>query len=90
MHILSSIHSSQVFRLCPQLKFCDLNTNTEFSLARYSSTAVYPNNSKINTHLVGEGFKGPQMTDGGALECHTDDTTCCRGIDKPNGTGRGE
>ena len=26
-----------------------------------------------------------------ALECHTDDTTCCRGIDNPpNGTGRGE
>ena len=62
----------------------------EFSLARYSSTAVYANNSDININLVGEGFKGYQITDGGALECHTDDTTCCRGIDNPNGTGRGE
>ena len=24
------------------------------------------------------------------LECHTDDTTCCRGIDNPNGGSRGE
>ena len=32
-----------------------------------------------------------QITDGGALECHTDDTTCCRGRDNPpNGPGRGE
>ena len=64
---------------------------TEFSLARYSDTAVYPNNSVIDINLVGEGFEGAQITDGGALECHTDDTTCCRGIDNhPNGTGRGE
>ena len=63
----------------------------EFSLARYSDTAVYANNSVINIHLIGEGFEGNQITDGGALECHTDDTTCCRGIDDPpNGTGRGE
>ena len=52
---------------------------------------MYANNSEIDINLVGEGFKGPQVTDGGALECHTDDTTCCRGIDNPpNGTGRGE
>ena len=63
----------------------------EFSLARYKSIAVYPNNSAIDYNLVGEGFKGDQITGGGALECHTDDTTCCRGIDNPpNGTGRGE
>ena len=59
-------------------------------MARYSSTAVYANNSVINIELVGEGFEGLQITDGGALECHTDDTTCCRGIDNPDGTGRGE
>ena len=59
-------------------------------MARYSSTAVYANNSVIDINLVGEGFEGPQITDGGALECHTDDTTCCRGIDNPNGPGRGE
>ena len=60
-------------------------------MARYSSTAVYANNSVIDIELVGEGFEGAQITDGGALECHTDDTTCCRGIDNPpNGTGRGE
>ena len=63
----------------------------EFSLARYINTAVYANNSVIDINLVGEGFEGDQITDGGALECHTDDTTCCRGIDDPpNGTGRGE
>ena len=61
-------------------------------MARYSSTAVYANNSVIDINLVGEGFEGlSQITDGGALECHTDDTTCCRGIDNPpNGKGRGE
>ena len=60
-------------------------------MARYSSTAVYANNSVIDVNLVGEGFEGVQITDGGALECHTDDTTCCRGIDNPpNGKGRGE
>ena len=63
----------------------------EFSLARYSSTAVYANNSVIDINLVGEGYPGlSQITDGGALECHTDDTTCCRGIDNPDGPGRGE
>ena len=64
----------------------------EFSLARYKRTAIYANNSEIDINLVGEGFEGLiQITDGGALECHTDDTTCCRGIDNPpNGTGRGE
>ena len=52
---------------------------------------MYANNSVIDIYLVGEGFEGAQITDGGALECHTDDTTCCRGIDNPpNGTGRGE
>ena len=63
---------------------------TEFSLARYSDTAVYANNSVIDINLVGEGFEGAQITDGGALECHTDDTTCCRGIDNSDETGRGE
>ena len=61
----------------------------EISLARYNVT-VYANNSVIDINLVGEGFEGAQITDGGALECHTDDTTCCRGKDNPNGTGRGE
>ena len=51
---------------------------------------MYANNSVIDINLVGEGFEGAQITDGGALECHTDDTTCCRGIDNPNGPGRGE
>ena len=51
---------------------------------------MYANNSVIDVNLVGEGFEGAKITDGGALECHTDDTTCCRGIDNPNGTGRGE
>ena len=51
---------------------------------------MYANNSLIDINLLGEGFEGAQITDGGALECHTDDTTCCRGIDNPNGPGRGE
>ena len=51
---------------------------------------MYANNSAIDINLVGEGFEGAHITDGGALECHTDDTTCCRGIDNPNGPGRGE
>ena len=51
---------------------------------------MYANNSVIDIALFGEGFEGVQITDGGALECHTDDTTCCSGIDNPNGTGRGE
>ena len=68
-------------------------SDAELSLARYNSTAVYANNSVIDINLVGEGFEEPQITDGGALECHTDDTTCCRGIDLDNpldGQGRGE
>ena len=65
-------------------------SHAEFSLARYNSIAVYANNSVIDINLVGEGFEGPQITDGGALECHTDDTTCCRGRDNPDGPGRGE
>ena len=65
-------------------------SSTEFSLARYPDTAVYANNSVIDINLVGEGFEEPQITDGGALECHTDDTTCCRAIDNPDGPGRGE
>ena len=88
-----SLKGSYVFKLVSllanTLNFFD--ACTEFSLAGYSSTAVYANNSDIDINLVGEGFEGlPQITDGGALECHTDDTTCCRGIDNPNGTGRGE
>ena len=64
--------------------------HVEFSLARYNETAVYANSSFIDLNLIGEGFEEDQITGGGALECHTDDTTCCRGIDNPNGTGRGE
>ena len=60
----------------------------EFSLARYGVT--FANNSVINIELVGEGYPGIVQTDSGALECHTDDITCCRGIDNPNGTGRGD
>ena len=52
---------------------------------------MYANNSVIDINLVGEGFEGVQITDGGVLECHTDDTTCCQEIDNPpNGTGREE
>ena len=52
---------------------------------------MYANNSVIDINLVGEGYAGlPQITDGGALECHTDDTTCCRGIDNPDGSDRRE
>ena len=52
---------------------------------------MYANNSVIDINLVGEGFEGYRITDGGALECHTNDTTCCRGIDDPsNGVGTGE
>ena len=59
------------------------------SLARYGVT--FANNSVIDINLVGEGYPGVPQTDSGALECHTDDITCCRGIDiNPNGTGRGE
>ena len=53
-------------------------------MARFSDVALYANNSVIDINLVGEGF----ATDGGALECHTDDTTCCS---MGNGTdGRGD
>ena len=52
---------------------------------------MYANNSVIDIRLVGEGYPGlTKITNGGALECHTDDTTCCRGIDNPDGPGRGE
>ena len=51
---------------------------------------MYANNSVIDIRLVGEGFEELQITDGGALECHTDDITCCRGKDNPDGPGRGE
>ena len=62
--------------------------STEFSLARYGVT--FANNSVIDITLVGEGYPGITQTDSGALECHTDDTSCCRGIDNPNGGGKGE
>ena len=59
------------------------------SLARYGVT--FANNSVININLVGEGFPGFPQTDSGALECHTDDTTCCRKKDHPaNTTASGE
>ena len=67
---------------------CMLIFVSEFSLARYGVT--FDNNSVINIFLVGDGYQQPKSTDSGALECHTDDTTCCRGIDNPNGTGKGE
>ena len=65
-----------------------MSTLAEFSLARTGVT--YANNSIIDLELVGEGYPGITQIDSGALECHTDDTTCCRGIDNPNGGGRGE
>ncbi len=52
-------------------------------MARYSDTAVYANKSVLDINLLGEGF----VTDGGALECHTDNTTCCR---RDDGTAAGE
>ena len=62
----------------------------EFSLARYDVT--FANNSVININLVGEGYPAPNIsqTDAGALECHTDDTTCCTGRNNPHGGGRGD
>ena len=39
--------------------------NAELSLARYSDTAVYANNSVIDINLIGVGFEGPLITDGG-------------------------
>ena len=54
---------------------------------------MYANNSVIDINLVGEGYPGITQTNGGALECYTDNTTCCRGIDNPDGQpgqGRGE
>ena len=67
---------------------CHSTITTEFSLARYGVT--FANKSVIDVNLVGEGYPGITQTDSGALECHTDDTTCCRGIDNTNGTGRGD
>ena len=60
----------------------------EFSLARYGVT--FANNSVIDIILVGEGYPGITQTESGALECHTDDLSCCEGTDNPNATGRGE
>ena len=51
---------------------------------------MYANNSVIDINLVGEGFEGVNITSGGALECHTDDTTCCREVDNPNRENVGE
>ena len=52
---------------------------------------MYANNSVIDINLVGEGYPGFTQTDGGALECHTDDTTCCRRKDsQDNTTASGE
>ena len=51
---------------------------------------MYANNSLLDINLVGEGFEGFRITNDGALECHTDDITCCRVIDNPDGPGRGE
>ena len=54
---------------------------------------MYANNITIDIRLVGvgEGFEGDQVTDGGALECHTDNDTCCRKRDHPlNQTASGE
>ena len=69
---------------------CHSTISTEFSLARFGIT--FANNSVIDINLVGEGYPtfNISQTDSGALECHTDDTTCCRGKDNPNGGGRGE
>ena len=51
---------------------------------------MYANNSVIDINLVGEGFEGVSNTFGGALECHTDDTICCREVDNPNRENVGE
>ena len=51
---------------------------------------MYANNSVIDINLVGESIGGLPVTAGGALECHTDDTTCCRGTDNSNGYDKGE
>ena len=62
-------------------------------MARFRDISVYANNSVIDINLVGEGHPGFAQTNGGALECHTDSTTCCRGIDNLDGQpgqGRGE
>ena len=69
---------------------CMLIFISEFSLARYGVT--FSNNSVIDIILVGEGYPGITQTESGALECHTDDLSCCGGIDnpRPNAPGRGE
>lgn len=59
------------------------NLLTEFTLA--VSGESFHNNSAIDINRIGEFFSAE-----GALVCHTDDTTCCRGIDNPpNGVGQG-
>ena len=40
--------------------------------------------------MIHEGYAGVGINGNGALECHTDLSTCCRGTDDPtNGVGRG-
>ena len=61
---------------------------TEFTLAL--SGHSFPNNGVIDIDRIGEGYDtlfGAFLE--GALVCHTDDTTCCRGIDNPLGGGQG-
>ena len=45
-----------------------------------SSTNYFTNNSEIEISSIGE-------TDDDALVCHTDLSTCCRGLDNTAGTG---
>ena len=54
---------------------------TDFTLA--STGESIPINGAIDINRIGEGVSV-------SLVCHTDDYTCCRGLDNPNGGGRGE
>ena len=60
---------------------------TDFSLA--SSGDSFPINGAIDINRIGDGYPGEIVVGEGALVCHTDDSTCCRGLDNPNGGGRG-
>ena len=62
---------------------------TDFTLA--ISGDSFPINGAIDINRIGDGFTGDDVVGEGALVCHTDDSTCCRGVDNPpNGVGRGE
>ena len=60
---------------------------TDFTLA--SSGDSFPINGAIDINRIGDGYPGVPVIGEGALLCHTDDSTCCRGLDNPIGEGRG-